>query len=104
MRVMTRCTIKDGQLDQVVELLRAVYAELESVRPDGLRYASFQLDDGASLMSLVELDGGPEVLHRLPAFQRYRTHLTEACAEPPVTTVLNEIGAYGFPDGANSSL
>jgi hypothetical protein len=36
------------------------------------------------------------VLQQLKAFQRYRTTLDERCDEPPVTTVLHEIGAYRF--------
>ncbi|MGI5128487.1 hypothetical protein ACQEVB_16870 [Pseudonocardia sp. CA-107938] len=96
MQVMTRCTIKPGEVERVLELLRAVYEELATVEPDGLRYASFQLDDGVSLVSFVELEHGPQTLQQLPAFQRYRTELAQACVEPPVTAVLQEVGAYRF--------
>lgn len=97
MHVMTRCKIKPGKVEHVLELLRAVYDELASVQPDGLRYASFQLDDKVTLVSFVELQGGPETLQQLVAFQHYRTCLAKACDEQPVTTVLHEIGAYRGP-------
>lgn len=96
MQVMTRCKIKPGEVEHVLELLRAVYDELVSVQPDGLRYATFQLDDKVTLVSFVELQDGPEPLQQLKAFQRYRTSLDQVCDEPPVTTVLHEIGAYRF--------
>jgi hypothetical protein len=95
-QVMTRCKIKLGEVERVLELLRAVYDELASVQPDGLRYASFQLDDKVTLVSFVELQDGPEMLQQLAAFQRYRTCIDQACDEPPVTTVLHGIGAYRF--------
>jgi hypothetical protein len=95
-QVMTRCKIKLGEVEGVLESLRAVYDELASVQPDGLRYASFQLDDKVTFVSFVELRDGPEMLQQLPAFQRFRTCLDQVCDEPPVATVLHEIGAYRF--------
>lgn len=96
MHVMTRCKIKPDEVEHVLQLLRVVYDELASMQPDGLRYATFQLDDKLTLVSFVELRDGPEMLQKLTAFQHYRTSLDQACDEPPVTTVLHEIGAYRF--------
>ena len=42
---MIRYKIKRNQLTRELELLRAVYEELEATQPVGLRYASFQLED-----------------------------------------------------------
>jgi hypothetical protein len=32
----------------------------------------------------------------MPAFQRYRSTLDERCDDPPVVTVLHEVGSYRF--------
>ena len=80
-----------------MELLRAFFAELAAARPDGLRYATFQLDDEVSFVHLVETTAGPGEFARLPAFQRYRSTVEDRCDEPPVMTELHEVGLYRFP-------
>lgn len=95
MQVMIRCTVRPDAVPRNLELLEAVYEELESVQPDGLRYATFRLDDKATFVAFVELDG-PEVLQPLEAFQRYRAALDEQCDEPSVMTMLHEVGSYRF--------
>jgi len=94
MHVMIRCKIKPDEVDQNLEMLHAVYEELASVRPDGMRYETFQLEDKVTLLSFVELDDGPGVLQQLEAFQRYRSTLDERCDEPPAMTVLDLVGSY----------
>jgi hypothetical protein len=96
MQMMVRSKVKPDQVERNLELLRASFAELESLRPEGLRMATFQLDDGVTFVGIVELDGGPGMLHALPAFQRYRSTLDERCEEPVVVTMLQEVGSYRF--------
>ena len=92
-RVQIRYRIKPEFLEQELELLRAVFAELEAKRPEGLRYESFRLEDGVSFVELVETDG-PGRFSQLQSFRRYRSTLDERCDEPPVVTELDEVGAY----------
>lgn len=98
MQVLVRYKLKPGEVEHNLEGLRDVYAELASASPGGLRWASFQLDNQVSFVSLVEFDEEPGSAshHRLASFQRYRAALTERCEEPPVTQVLHEVGSYGF--------
>ena len=96
MRVLIRYRVKPEHVERNLELLRDVYAELESDRPEGLRYATFQLEDGVSFLAFVEADGGPGPVpgSQLDAFRRYRETLDERCDEPPVVTQLHEVGSY----------
>ncbi|GAA3732212.1 hypothetical protein GCM10022225_12690 [Plantactinospora mayteni] len=96
MQVMIRWRLKPDEVDRELELLRAVYEELASVQPDDLRYATFQLEDNVTFVSFVDLAAGPELLHQLKAFQRYRRSLDDRCDEPPVMTLMQELGAYRF--------
>jgi hypothetical protein len=96
-RVMIRYKVKPDQVERNLELLRAFFEELESTQPDGLRDAVFQLENKVSFVHFVETDNGPGPLPQLKAFQRYRTTLGERCDEPPVMTVLHEVGSYRFP-------
>jgi hypothetical protein len=45
----------------MTRLLHAVYDELASVQPDGLRYATVQLEDKVTLVSFVQLEDGPDI-------------------------------------------
>ena len=98
MRVMIRYKIKREHLHQELELLRAVYDELEATQPGGVRYASVQLDDGVSSVEFAETDG-PGRFSTLEAFQTYRTTLDERCDEPPVVTELHEVATFPGAEG-----
>ncbi len=90
---MIRYKIKREQLERELELLRAVYDELEETQPDGLRYASFQLEDEVSFVEFAETDS-PGRFSKLEAFRTYRAALDERCEESPVVTELHEVGAF----------
>jgi hypothetical protein len=49
-RVMVRYGVKPDQAAANGDLVRAVYDELNSSRPSGLKYATFQLEDGVSFV------------------------------------------------------
>jgi hypothetical protein len=42
------------------------------------------------------MDEGPQVLQQLEAFQRLRATPGDQFDEPPVLTMLHEVGSYGF--------
>ena len=94
MHVMFRCKLKPDAVAHNLELLDAVYEELAAVRPAGLRYSTYQLDDQVTFVAIAELENGPGLLQGLAAFQRYRADLEQRCAEPPAMTVMREVGSY----------
>lgn len=94
--MMFRCKVKPGEVARNLELLRAAFAEFAQVKPGGLRYATYQLEDGVTFVGFVDMAGDPAALRDLPAFQAYRSTLEARCVEPPVMTMLHEVGSYGF--------
>jgi hypothetical protein len=96
---MTRYRLKPGEVERNLELLRAVYDDLAAANPEGLRYATFQLDDGVSFVAFIEFDEHPGSAphHRLASFQRYRASLEERCEERPVVHFLRNVGSFRFP-------
>jgi hypothetical protein len=48
------------------------------------------------VMISYKVKPGSAAHHRLASFQRYRSTLDERCEQPPVVTVLHEVGSYGF--------
>lgn len=95
MQVMIRCKTRPDGVEASLEAFREVYEEMRSVQPEGLRYATFQLEDKVTFVSFAEMDS-PGVLQQLEAFQRLRATPRERFDEPPVLTMLHEVGSYGF--------
>jgi hypothetical protein len=95
---MVRYKLKSDRVAENEKLVRAVYEALHRLRPPGLRYATFRLDDGLSFVHIVAhaAGGDSSALSSLPAFQAFVAGIRERCDEPPVTTELQEIGSYGF--------
>src|SRR4051794_1962774 len=101
-RVMVRYTVRPDQVEANEALVREVYDELDRTRPDGLRYATFRLDDGVSFVHVasVETQDGHNPLSAVPAFARFTETIGERTDERPVTVVLHEVGSYRFLDAA----
>jgi hypothetical protein len=94
-RVMVRYRVKPEHVAENEALIRAVYAELEQTEPNGIRYATFKLDDGATFVHLlIEDDDVQAGLPGVNAFEEFRSGIRERCEELPVTTELDEIGSF----------
>ncbi len=95
-RVMVRYRVKPEQAAANEELVRAVYEELERTSPAGLRYATFQLEDGVSFVHLAstETEDGHNPLSEVRAFARFQEGIRDRCDAAPVATELREIGSY----------
>jgi hypothetical protein len=95
-RVIVRYKVKPDRSAENEQLVRAVFAELDRTQPSGIRYATFQLDDGVSFVHLasVETEGGTNPLTELEAFKQFQANQHDRCDEPPVVTELREIGSY----------
>ena len=94
--VMVRYKLKPDKVAENEELVRAVYAELQSTQPAGLRYSTLRLDDGVSFVHLAETAEGENPLPKVAAFQRFQENIADRCEESPVVTEIREIGSYRF--------
>ena len=93
-KVMVRYRVKAGREAENEGLVRAVYAELDQLRPEGFRYATFRFDERSFVhIAFVE---GEAPLPQLAAFQAFTRDIEERCDEPPVVAELSEVGAYRF--------
>lgn len=100
-KVMVRYRVKPDQVEANEELVRDVYAELDRVRPEGLRYATFKLDDGVSFVHLATQEGERSPLGDIAAFDRFQAGVRDRCDEPPVVTQLEEVGSFRFHGDAS---
>jgi hypothetical protein len=69
--------------DENERLIRAVFAELASDKPDGLHYASFRLDDGVSFLHVAVVDGDEN-----------QADIQKRLAEGPIQADARAIGSY----------
>jgi hypothetical protein len=80
--------------DENARLIRDVFAELAAEQPDGLRYASFQLDDGVSFLHVAVLDADHNPLSDSAAFAKFQSGIKDRCADGPTASDATVIGSY----------
>ena len=92
---MVSYKVKPERVEENEALVRAVYDELGRIEPDGIRYATYRLEDGVSFVHVaIHTADGPSPLPELGAFRRFAANIGERCDEPPAFTALQPIGAY----------
>jgi len=96
--MLIQYTVRPDQVTRTVQLLREFFRELGAARPEGLRYSSFQLDDGVSFAHLVESASGAAPFASLPAYRAFRDTIAERCDQPPAMSELREIGTFNSLD------
>jgi hypothetical protein len=94
-----RYTTHAEDADENARLIRAVFSALAGVKPDGLHYVAFRLDDGVSFMHVVTLESDDNPLNTLPEFAEFQARIMERVVEPPVTVVASVVGNYELLTG-----
>jgi hypothetical protein len=92
-RVIVRYRVKPDRVAENEELVRAVYAELADVQPDGLRYATVKLNDGVSFVHIA-VHEGDNPLPELASFRAFSEGAGERCDDPPVVSEATVVGSY----------
>jgi hypothetical protein len=94
---MVRYTIKPDRVSENVDLVTAVYEQLNDVMPEGLRYATFH-DGSGGFVHLAVTDGDRDTnpLLSQPAFNEFTAAIEARCDNPPVAVQLEEVGSYRF--------
>lgn len=93
---MVRYRVKPDRVEENEALVRAVYVELGRTEPEGIRYATFKLEDGVSFVHVasVEREDGHNPLSELPAFREFQREIADRCDEAPIVTRLRTIGSF----------
>jgi hypothetical protein len=95
--LMIRYMTSEAQADANEALVHAVFDELRSRAPAGLRYASYRLADRVTFVHLATLETADEnPLTALPSFKAFQKDLKDRCVEPPVVTELTAVDSYGL--------
>jgi|CZKW01.1.fsa_nt_gi hypothetical protein len=89
-----RYKTKPESADENDRLIRAVFAELATRSPDGLRYAAFRLDDGVTFLHVAVIEGAENPLSASAAFGEFQSGIKDRCAEGPAPSDATVIGSY----------
>ena len=94
-RTVIRYKAKPEAADRNTELVKAVFAELQAARPEGVRYLTLRLEDD-SFVHIVETsaEDGSSPIPKLKAFQEFQNGIRERCLEPPAPRNATVVGNY----------
>ena len=97
--ILVRYRPTADQADENQRLAEAVFAELATTDPGGIRYATFRLADGA-FVHIAELEDGPNPLLTNTAFAAFQQGISERCeeGEGPNPQDATLVGEYRFFD------
>jgi hypothetical protein len=95
--VLVRQRVKDGSVEEAEAAARELFATLDRVRPEGLRYASTRVVESSTFVILVELaDGIEDPRPAIPEFPRFLEQLKGWVDGPPVIEHLDVVGSYNL--------
>lgn len=94
---MSRTKVKADQLEAIKAAGKRVVEALEREQPQGIRYATFQLPDGVSFVTLVAIDDGVDnPLLALPEYRAFAENFKTWIVEPPNSEQLTVGVSYRF--------
>lgn len=98
--VQYRTTAEHADANQA--LVEAVFAELAATRPDGLRYATFRLDDGVTFVHVasIETADGSNPLEAVDAFRSFGREIAQRCEDGPAASGAKLVGSYRLVEPA----
>jgi hypothetical protein len=93
---MVQYKVKPERVEEHEALLRAVFTELATTAPEGLRYSAYKKADGKSFVHVALITGETNPLDATAAFKAFVANVKDRCDVPPATELLTQIGAYAF--------
>jgi hypothetical protein len=94
---MVHQKIKEGSVEAAEAAVRGLFATLDRLRPEGVRYASTRIADSSTFVILFELaDGVEDPRPAIPEFVRFFEQLREWVDGPGAIEQLDVIGSYNL--------
>ena len=99
-QVMVQYRVRADRAAENEAFIARVFEQLANERPEGLRYASFKLDDGVSFIHIASYEAadGANPLGGLSTFKAFTAGIANRCVEAPMVVELNEVRSYRFFD------
>jgi hypothetical protein len=95
--LLVRQKVKDESVQEAEAAARDLFATLDRVGPEGLRYASTRVVDSSTFVILLELaDGIEDPRPAIPEFLRFLEQLKGWVDGAPVIEHLDVVGSYNL--------
>ena len=95
--MLVRQKVKDGSVEEAEAAARELFATLDRVRPEGLRFASTRVVDSSTFVILTELaEGIEDPRTAFPEFLGFLEQLKDLVDGPPVIEHLDVVGSYNL--------
>ena len=96
---VVRYRTRPDRADENQAHVEKVFAELHAEAPDGLRYATFRLEDGVTFVHVasIETTDGTNPLAATAAFGEFQRELGERVEEGPIVAGATVVGSFGWP-------
>jgi hypothetical protein len=95
---VVRYQAKPECAEENARLVRDVFAELAGTKPEGLRYATFRLDDD-TFLHIAIVDGEENPLFSSEAFAKFQSDIGARCVTGPSPVSAELVGSYGWLTG-----
>lgn len=93
--LMVRAKIKEEHVADAQAATEKMLRALEQAHPADVRYAASTLDDGVTVIALLQLEPGQEhPLRTFPPYVELIENLKDWYAEPPAVEHMTVIGSY----------
>ena len=89
-----RYVTKPESADENARLIGLVFADLDSLAPEGLQYKSFRLEDGLTFVHMATMTGEGNPLLASGAFQAFSSTVADRCTEGPLALEATTLGDY----------
>jgi hypothetical protein len=89
-----RYVTKPECADENAHLIGAVFADLDALKPEGVHYRSFRLQDGLTFVHVVTMTGEGNPLLASEAFQAFSSTVADRCTERPLVMEATTLGNY----------
>ena len=96
--LMIRYKTKKDQAAANEALVHGVYDELRKLRPAGLKYGTFRLEDGVTFIHIANMEtpGAGDALTSMASFKAFQKDIKSRCVEGPEPVELTPVDSYGL--------
>jgi len=91
--VVVRYRTRPDAAEENEALIRDVFAELATTRPEGFRYNTFRLDD-TTFVHVAVVEGDVNPLDSSPAFAAFTVGIAQRCVEGPSPMAGRPVASY----------
>jgi hypothetical protein len=94
---LLRQKVKDECVEEGETAVRDLFAALDRVRPQGLRYASTRVTDNSTFVIMIELaEGSEDPRPAIPEYALFLEQLKGLVDGPPVIEQLEVVGSFNL--------